>query len=128
MNGNRHGLTLIEVIAAMLLLGTLLVTLLLAFSRQAIQMERASQRLRVQEAAEEQLAEWHLQFGFAPVNEEGEFQIDGKTYRWQTRPIEQSIDRQFLLGKIVYEVFSTEDNKTPILSLELVVPSWGTLE
>ncbi|MDR0608970.1 MAG: prepilin-type N-terminal cleavage/methylation domain-containing protein, partial [Planctomycetaceae bacterium] len=76
---NRHGLTLIEVVAAMLLLGTLLVSLLVAFSRHAVQIERSSERLRVIQAAESQLADWHLQFGFAPVNEEGEWTIDGKT-------------------------------------------------
>jgi prepilin-type N-terminal cleavage/methylation domain-containing protein len=124
---NRYGLTLVEVMAAMMLLGVLLVSLLLAFSRQAIQIERSSERLRVLDAVETQLAEWHLQFGFAPVNEEGDFKIDGKTYRWQTRPVEQMIDRQLMLGKIAFDVSAEEDN-VPLLSLELVVPSWGTLE
>jgi type II secretory pathway pseudopilin PulG len=118
---------LLEVIVAMLLLGTLLVTLLVGYSRQAIQIERAAERLRVMEAAEARLAEWHLLFGFAPVNEDGEFQIDNKTYRWQTRPVEQMIDRQFLLGKIAFNVFAA-DGDTPILSLELIVPSWETFE
>ena len=126
MSGNRRGLTLLEVVVAMLLLGTLLVTLLIGYSRQAIQIERASERLRVMEASEKQLAEWHLVFGFAPTNEEGEFQIDGKIYRWRTRPVEQMIDRQFLLGKIAFDVFAAESD-VPILSLELVVPSWETL-
>jgi len=127
MSANRNALTLIEVITAMLLLGTLLVSLLMAFSRQAIQIERSTERLRVAEAAEAQLAEWHLQFGFAPVNEEGEFLVDDKIYRWQTRPVEQMIDRRLMLGKIAFDVFST-DNETSLISLELVVPSWGTLE
>ena len=127
MNANRNALTLIEVITAMLLLGTLLVSLLMAFSRQAIQIERASERLRVAEAAEAQLAEWHLQFGFAPVNEEGEFLVDDKIYRWRTRPVEQRIDRRLMLGKIAFDVFA-EDKEMPVISLELVVPSWGTLE
>ena len=127
MNGNRHGLTLVEVMTAMLLLGTLLVTLLVGFSRQAIQIEQASQRLRVMETAELQLAEWHLKFGFAPVNENGEWMIDNKIYRWQTRPVEQQIDRKFLLGKIAFDVFAA-DGKTPFLSLELIVPSWESLE
>ena len=123
----RYGITLVEVVTAMLLLGTLLVTLLVGFSRQAVQLEQSSQRLRVMEAAEKQLAEWHLRFGFAPVNEEGEWTINNTVYCWQTRPVEQQIDRQFLLGKIALDVFSA-DRKTPILSLELVVPSWETLE
>jgi len=127
MSANRNALTLIEVMTAMLLLGTLLVTLLVAFSRQAIQIERSSERLRVAEAAEAQLAEWHLQFGFAPVNEEGEFMIDDNLYHWQTRPVEQMIDRRLMLGKIAFDVFAA-NSKTPIISLELVVPSWGTLE
>ncbi len=126
-SGPSRGLTLVEVITAMLLLGTLLVSLLVAFSRQAVQIEQSSERLRVLDAAETQLAEWHLQFGFAPMNEDGEFKIDKKTYRWQTRPVEQMIDRPFLIGKISYEVFAT-DRKTPVLSLELIVPSWETLE
>jgi len=127
MNGNRHGLTLVEVMTAMLLLGSLLVTLLVGFSRLTIQIERASQRLRVMQTAELQLAEWHLKFGFAPVNEDGEWIIDNKIYRWQTRPVEQQTDRKFLLGKIVFDVFPT-DSEVPILSLELIVPSWESLE
>jgi type II secretory pathway pseudopilin PulG len=127
MKENRFGLTLIEVVVAMLLLGTLLVVLLVGLSRQAIQIEQASHRLRVMEAAETRLAEWHLRFGFAPVNEEEEFQIEGNVYRWQTRPVENRIDHQFLLGKIVFEIFAA-DSTIPVLSLELVVPSWETLE
>jgi len=127
MHANRNALTLIEVITAMVLLGTLLVSLLMAFSRQAVQIERSSERLRVAEAVETQLAEWHLQFGFAPVNEEGEFLVDDKIYRWQTRPVEQRIDRRLMLGKITFDVFA-EDKEMPVISLELVVPSWGTLE
>ena len=127
MKGNRRGQTLVEVITAMLLLGTLLVTLLVGFSRQAVQIERSSERLRVMEMAETQLAEWHLKFGFAPVNEDGEWTIDNKVYRWQTRPVEQMIDRQFLLGKIAFDVFPV-DGSVPVLSLELIVPSWEPLE
>lgn len=124
---NRNGLTLIEVITAMLLLGTLLVSLLIGYSRHAVRIEQASERLRVMQAAEEQLADWHLQFGFAPVNDEGELAVSGKTYLWRTRPVEQMIDRRFMLGKISYEVFPLE-GKIPVLSLELIVPSWETLE
>ncbi|MDR2706330.1 MAG: prepilin-type N-terminal cleavage/methylation domain-containing protein [Planctomycetaceae bacterium] len=124
---NKHGLTLIEVVTAMLLLGTLLVSLLVAFSRHAVQMARSSERLRVMQTAESQLADWHLQFGFAPVNEEGEWTIDGKTYHWRTEPIEQMIDRKMMLGKISFEVFET-DSKTPILSLQLIVPSWESFD
>ena len=124
---NRNALTLIEVTTAMLLLGTLLVALLLGYSRHAVRMELASQRLRVMQAAEEQLADWHLQFGFAPVNDEGELKVDGRIYNWETRPVEQMIDRKFMLGKISYKVFAA-DTKMPILSLELIIPSWETLE
>jgi prepilin-type N-terminal cleavage/methylation domain-containing protein len=123
---NKHGLTLIEVVTAMLLLGTLLVSLLVTFSRHAVQIEKSSERLRVIQAAESQLADWHLQFGFAPVNEEGEWTIDGKIYHWCTEPIEQIIDQQMMLGKISFEVFET-DSKIPILSLQLIIPSWESL-
>jgi type II secretion system protein I len=123
---NKHGLTLVEVIAAMLLLGTLLVTILTVFSRQAVQIEQSSEKLRVMQTAESQLADWHLQFGFAPVNEEGEWTIEGKTYYWRTQPLEQMIDRQFMLGKISFEVLAS-DQKTQILSLQLIVPSWESV-
>ena len=127
MNVNRRGLTLLEVVFSLLLLGTLLVMLLVGYSRQAAQIERASERLRVMEAAEVQLAQWHLQFGFAPTSEAGEFQIGDKLYRWQTRPVDQTIDRRFLLGKIAFNVFSMESD-TLVLSLELVVPAWEMFE
>ena len=118
---------MLEVIVAMLLLGTLLVMLIVGYNRQAIQIERAAEQIRVMDVAEAQLAEWHLLFGFAPVNEEGEFQIDDKTYRWQTRPVEQMIDREFLLGNIAFDVFG-EEGDIPVLSLELIVPSWESFE
>jgi prepilin-type N-terminal cleavage/methylation domain-containing protein len=52
MKMNKRGLTLIEVVTAMLLLGTLLVSLLVAFSRHAVQIEQSSKRLRVMQTAE----------------------------------------------------------------------------
>jgi type II secretion system protein I len=127
MMTNKSGLTLIEVVAAMLLLGTLLVSLLVVFSRQAIQIEKSSEKLRVMQAAESQLADWHLQFGFAPVNEEGELVADGKTYQWKTQPLESMIDPQLMLGKISFEIFDS-NHSAPILSLQLIVPSWESLD
>ncbi|MDO5554807.1 MAG: hypothetical protein Q4G68_13700 [Planctomycetia bacterium] len=127
MNKTRVGITLVEVITAMALLGTLLVTLLVGFGRHMSQIERSTERLAVMAAAEELLTQWHLQFGFAPINESGEIVVGSKTYRFQTRPVEQMIDRGFLIGKISFEIFSPE-NDVPVLSLQLIVPSWESFE
>jgi prepilin-type N-terminal cleavage/methylation domain-containing protein len=123
----RSGLTLVEVLTAMVLLGTLLVALLAALSRQNIQIERAAKQQRVMQAVETLLADWHLQFGFAPVNEEGELMLENQTYHWRTEPLEQMIDQQLMLGKISFEVFADGQN-TPLLSLQLIVPSWDSFD
>jgi len=121
------GLTLAEVVAALALLGTLLVLILVSFSRHAVQIERAADRLDAMRGAEVLLAEWHLRYGFVPVDEEGEFTVNNKKYFWRTLPLERVIDESFQVGKVKFEVFSERSKSEIVLSLELAVPSWAEL-
>src|SRR6056297_2078508 len=57
-SNNRTGLTLIEVVAAIALLASLLASVLAAHNRLASQTRKAEQRLKAIEAADRLLAEW----------------------------------------------------------------------
>jgi len=120
----KHGLTLLEVLAATALLGTLLVVLLAAHGRYAVTIERSAERLKIQRESEKLLASWFLTLGMVPVDARGELLVGENTYRWKTTPKEHSIDPEFMLGTVFFEVWDMEERET-YLQLELIVPSWS---
>lgn len=120
----KNGLTLLEVLVAMGLLGTLLVSLLAAHGRYAITIERSAERLKIQHETEKLLASWFLKLGMIPVEARGELLVGENTYRWRTTPKERLIDPDFLIGKVTLDVLDLEERET-YLTLELVVPAWS---
>ena len=118
------GLTLLEVLVAMGLLGTLLVSLLAAHSRYAVRLETASARLRIAAEVEKLLSTWQLKLGTIPTNDQGELLVGEETYRWKTVPKERVLDEDFMIGQVEFSVVSL-DEQTTYLKLELVVPTWS---
>lgn len=108
----------------MALLGTILASMLVAYSRYAHQTQRAAERMNIMREAEALLIGWYIRTGFVPVEEDGELAVGENTYRWRTRPVERVLDETFMIGVIRFEVTPINE-KTPLVSLELIVPSWG---
>ena len=85
MNAKR-GLTLLEVIVALLLMGGVVVSSLLAFARHREQLFLAGQRIEATGIADQMLAELSARRGGLPVGVRGA--VEGKPqWFWQTRPI-----------------------------------------
>jgi prepilin-type N-terminal cleavage/methylation domain-containing protein len=66
-SSGRRGLTLVEVIAGLLLLATLLTFVLAAFKTHAAQIRAARDRLKASELAEGLLSEWMARNQLPPV-------------------------------------------------------------
>ena len=131
---HRSALTLVEVVVGLLLLATLLVGTMLAFSRHARQIRLGQIRLEAVRAADALLAEWLSQGGQIPVNAEG--RVPKHTdFCWKTQPLADTIDRTFDIAAVrldlyyrkeeVQSVRPDEDRalfEKPLVSVDLVVP------
>jgi len=87
------GLTLIEVVAAIAILGTILVGIVLAQSRNTRQLAEARRTAEAVRHADELLADWWADEQGVPLNAAGAIDAD-PTLAWRTRrvanpPIEQ---------------------------------------
>jgi prepilin-type N-terminal cleavage/methylation domain-containing protein len=80
----RRGLTLIEVVASITLLSTLLAAMLVAFERHSRQIRRAQRTLAATAAADQWLAVWLQDPEGFPS--EGSGGIPGSDFTWRTTP------------------------------------------
>jgi type II secretory pathway pseudopilin PulG len=77
-----QGLTLVEVIAGLALLATLLAAILVAFGRQAAQMRKSRDRLKAVELADRLLGDWSAQNAIPAIGTEQT--LEGtKDWRWR---------------------------------------------
>lgn len=122
-----RGLTLIEVVAALAILGTLLVGIVLAKSRHTHQLVRAQAQTRAVVAADELITGWWTSLDGVPIDEQGELPGD-RPLRWQTRLVDN--DEIAALGARVVrvELFDIADatargkgDGDPLVSVDLVV-------
>jgi prepilin-type N-terminal cleavage/methylation domain-containing protein len=81
-----HGLTLIEVLAALVILSTLLTGLLLSKQRALRQWARADARLQAVRVADGLMTDWWIAGG-VPLPAEGEVD-EHPQWRWITREVE----------------------------------------
>ena len=123
----QRGLTLIEVVAGLALLGGLLSGILMAYGRHVLQVRRAQLRLQAAAAADRLLAGW---FG-APesgLRRHGDGRVPGdKRFRWRTHPLETT-EVQGVTGiqvvrlEILEEPKTAEEGKSePLVSVDLAV-------
>ncbi len=80
----RAGLTLIEVVAAIAILGTVLVGVVMAKARHTHQLALTERRNDALRAADELLASWWTEPQGVPVAQSGEFEA-GVPLAWETR-------------------------------------------
>jgi len=120
----RRGLTLVEVIASLAIVSTLLVGLLVAGSRHADQIRRSRRMLDVIARVDALLYEWAGSGGLVLKKTEGELPGEDGLI-WRTRPADTRYRQELGIDLVRFEVFSRDDTlgERPLVSLELAVPS-----
>lgn len=114
----RRGLTLIEVVAGIALLATLLVSILVAHNRHAQQVRQAQGRLAAIEQLDRLLGEWAATGVWQPVGSEGE--LDG--FMW--RVVESGARVPDELGSEIVRVELLEKDRV-LASVELLSAGGG---
>ena len=84
---SRDGLTLIEVVAAIAILGTILVGVVMSKSRHTRQLALAGRQMKAVRAADELISAWWAADRSVPINESGVANED-ESLVWDTRVVE----------------------------------------
>ena len=122
----RRGLTLIEVVAGIALLATLLVSTLAAFRAHASQVRSAKNRLAAIAVADRLLSEW-MNAGTLPGIGETEDVPDTKGWRWRIVRPEPTMELRRLNALAVrLEIVDSEPTPSVLTSVELLVPAGGS--
>ena len=122
-NYRRQAFTLVEVIASLMLLGTLLVGILTAHRRHVAQVRAADARLAAIAAADKLLQSWQADGSWGPASTSGRFPGNGQlAWRWTVtaRPELRRINAG--VGRL--DVLDGESEvETPLLSIEILTNS-----
>lgn len=114
---HSRGLTLIEVVAAIAILGTLLVGIVLAKSRHTRQLERARAQADAVQATDALIAGWWTDVHGVPIDERGE--VPGRSsLRWRTRLIDNPRIEDLGARVVRVEVFADDDDDEAQRSLK----------
>ena len=109
----RCGLTLIEVVAGIALLATLLVSILVAHKKHAEQVRLAQKRLDAIEQLDQLLAEWSAAGNWQPVGSAG----DLAGFKWRVEAADSRVPDE--LGSEVIRVELFDDIRV-LASVELL--------
>ena len=108
----RPGLTLLEVVASLTLLATLLVGTILAYGSHIDQVKAAQQRLQATQIAERLLVAWYETEAGVPPRDENV--IEGtEGLRWRTMPLDVDDSNLFQARVIRFEIFDPSDGVKP---------------
>lgn len=128
-SSRRAGLTLIEVVAAIAILGTVLVSTVIAKSLHTRQLALAQRQQLAVRAADELISKWWASSTGIPIGEQGV--MDGELkLRWETRVVANAAIRSWGARVVRVEFRSTEPALTahegrtdePLVAVELVLP------
>ncbi len=117
-------MTLVEVLAGLALLASVLVGLLAAKAGYARQSERADLRLRAVTAADQLLAGWWQSPGGVPGSADGATPGDAGL-RWRTRLVANAAVEEIGASNVRLEILSAaQDGRAPsfVLAVDLVLP------
>ena len=115
----RKALTLIEVVASLALLSTLLVFMLSAYSAHLRQINLADQKIRACEALDQLVAGYFETGDPLPTNEEGSFS-DHDAFYWRSMVLPtRASNPTWQANTIRIEAYSTETNQS-VATLELL--------
>ena len=121
--GVRRAMTLIEVVAGLALLATVLSGIVAIKTRCLRQMHRTEQRREAIRCADELLSAWWTDTATFPYRSSGP--VPGHPQlQWRTRPI-SNLQAQSLGGQVIrLEIadFSASSSAEPLISVEVLLP------
>ena len=117
----RRGLTLVEAIAGTAILGTLLVSVLLAGSRLTVQGHRAEKRVEACRIADELLSTWWPRIN--SIDHDSGGQVPGhEGWLWRTQTVENENASKLSARIVALEVFAPgEAEDAPAARVEILV-------
>ncbi len=121
---SRHlpGVTLVEVLGGLVLLGTLLTGLLLAKSQAQRQYTDAGDKLEAIELADRLLTEWFSRPDHWPRDDTGP--IDGhEDLRWRTETVSDEAARELGLERVRLTITESTGSNQPLTSVEVLIPT-----
>lgn len=116
-------MTLVEVMAALVMLGTLLAGVLAAYGAHQRQLRRADQRLAAAEAADELLSRWYGPRERVPRNAAG--MLPGTPgWRWRTATVSRSLVETLPVEVVRLSLFATTTAGAaePAAQVDLLLP------
>lgn len=117
----RRGLSLLEVIAALVLMGTIVVTTLLAFSKHRRQLALSKERLQAAEIAEELLPQLIRSERGIVAGQRGT--IAGRPdWFWQTSLVGTTVVATLPMHVIRFEIYSKRESESVLTRIEMVHP------
>jgi Tfp pilus assembly protein FimT len=119
----RRGLTLVEVIAGLVLLATLLTTVLAAFKTHAAQIRGSHERLKANEIAKELLSGWLAKGALPPVGTQQAL-AGTEDWIWRLLANDSQPSGSINIGSVRVEIVRSQ-NSAPeeiLTSVVLVVP------
>jgi prepilin-type N-terminal cleavage/methylation domain-containing protein len=119
----RNGLTLLEVLAAVAILGTILVGVVIAKSRHTRQLAATERLDAAVRAADELIAAWWASPRGIPIDDSGELGTDGSLV-WRTRTVAnkeiESLGARVVRVEVRSRAIVAFD--TPVVAVEVVLP------
>jgi hypothetical protein len=121
-----RGATLIEVLAGLVVLGTVLSAVVIARGRFVRQWAVAEQRLDAVRAADGLLEQWSSGGGWAvPTRDEG---LIGESYLWRTMPVGDESARKLDAVVVRLELYRRGSGARPVLAMELLASAQATTQ
>jgi prepilin-type N-terminal cleavage/methylation domain-containing protein len=118
----RRGTTLIEVMAALVILGTIMASMLIARNRFTQQDAIATQKLRAIRALDMTVAQWMSGPASAIPVHNREPLADVPGCFWQTTLVDQPA-ASLVKAKVMRVEVLAVNSPTPLVSLELLIPA-----
>lgn len=116
-----EALTLIEILASLALLGSLLAATLLARGQMARQWLKAHEKHEAVQVADELLEAW-WSAGPATVPRHDHGYVEDSTLAWRTEPVEAEALADLEAELIRLEVFDTRGDSRTLARVEFIVP------
>lgn len=121
MNRAR-GFTLLEVIVALVLMGSVLAGSLLAYSSHRKQLSMATKRIEATRIADQMVQQLSAQTDGIPVGARG--LVSGKpNWFWQTEAVGFTELATVRLRVVRFQIFERRPAVTPLVTIEIVAPT-----
>ncbi|WP_182866110.1 type II secretion system protein [Rhodopirellula sp. JC639] len=119
----RRAFTLLELIVALALMGSLLVGSMLAFSRHRKQLSMADKQLEAARVADRLVHQFTAQQGGFPIAARGAV-VGNSGWIWQTSPVGSTSLATVPMQVVRFQIMEIDGNSTtPLVAVDLVKPA-----